>query len=187
MTKQNIILFFTKIITIKSIWFWIFTSSIIQTIWLFLKIENNDISLSTPYQLKGDGIEYTKLIMNLIQDGTYSDKHGNYANRMPGIALLLYPLLLLLPFKSALTLFVIIQTFFLSVSSVLLSKIGTYFSKDRLTFIFIFILSNISTHFNATSTILYSECLDIFSLIAMLFLFIKGLDKRKIKILFVLA
>ena len=175
-------MFFDKENIPRNIWLWIFTSFFIQVLWLLLKVENDDLNICSPYIIRGDALEYLELVKNLIYNGTYSS-NGIYANRMPGLALLLCPLLYLLPFKIAITLFTVIQVFLLSISTVFLSRIGEYFSKERLTFIIVFVVSNLSTHFNAYTNFIITETLAIFTLISMIFFLIKSFEKQKVKFL----
>lgn len=133
-------------------------------------------TIETFFISSGDTYSYLDCIDNLINEGTYSPFY-----RMPGVGA---PYFLLRQFfepNLSYTLFTIIQILLDAFACFLLSKLAYQITKNKLFFLFTFILSITNSYYSVFSIWLNSEALCTSSLIISLYYFYQAIliEERK--------
>lgn len=154
---------------------WILLGIVIKLIWLVLIIfYDNNLTISKPYFLKGDALEYVGLVNNLIENGSYYHEASGFTGRMPGLAFILYPLMLVFGKQLGLTIFVYLQSILLGITTYYLALTSFNLFKSKKAFLATFIIFSLSSHSSNWTSELYTEGLAI----PLVILFVYALSKK---------
>lgn len=155
---------------------WFYLAVIIKFIvcfYLYYAKNEHLPTFETFFIVTGDTYSYLDCIDNLINEGTYSPFY-----RMPGVGT---PYFLLRQFfepNISYTLFIIIQILLDAFSCFLLAKLAYQITKNKLFFLFTFILCVTNSYYSVFSVWLNSESLCTSSLIISLYYLYQGILKN---------